>query len=64
VPSEELLEDLARHYALTVCHETSTCRMGSVVDPQLRVMGVDRLGIADAGGMPKVTSGTPTHPRS
>ena len=48
VPSDELLEDLARHYALTVYHETSTCRMGSVVDPELRVMGVDRLRVADA----------------
>ena len=34
-PSDALLEDLARHYALTVYHETSTCRIGSVVDPEL-----------------------------
>ena len=33
-PSDELLEDLARHY-LTVYHLTSTCRMGDVVDPDL-----------------------------
>ncbi len=39
VPSDELLEDLARHYALTVYHETSTCRMGDVVDTDLRVQG-------------------------
>ena len=32
-----LLEDLARHYSLTVYHPTSTCRMGSVVDERLRV---------------------------
>jgi choline dehydrogenase len=31
VPSDALLEDLARHYALTVYHATSTCRMGDVV---------------------------------
>ena len=28
---------MARHYALTVYHETSTCRIGDVVDPRLRV---------------------------
>ena len=40
VPSDALLEDMFRHYALTVYHETSTCRMGSVVDAELRVHGV------------------------
>jgi choline dehydrogenase-like flavoprotein len=42
----------------TVYHPTSTCRMGSdsraVVDPQLRVRGVDRLWVADASVMPSV----------
>ena len=57
VPSDALLEDLARHYALTVYHVTSTCRMGSVVDPRLRVMGVERLRVADASVMPNVVSG-------
>jgi len=56
-PSDALLEDLARHYALTVYHETSTCRMGSVVDADLRVMGVASLRVADASVMPTVTSG-------
>ena len=36
-PSDALLEDLARHYSLTVYHLTTTCRMGDVVDPRLRV---------------------------
>jgi choline dehydrogenase-like flavoprotein len=62
VPSDELLEDLARHYALTVYHATSTCRMGSVVDAELRVMGVDRLRVADASVMPNVTSGNTNAP--
>lgn len=56
-PSDALLEDLARHYALTVYHETSTCRIGEVVDPQLRVHGVAGLRVADASVMPNVTSG-------
>jgi choline dehydrogenase-like flavoprotein len=62
VPSDDLLEDLARHYALTVYHATSTCRIGSVVDSELRVRGVDRLRVADASVMPNVTSGNTNAP--
>jgi choline dehydrogenase-like flavoprotein len=62
VPSDDLLEDLARHYALTVYHATSTCRMGSVVDTDLRVTGIDRLRVADASVMPNVTSGNTNAP--
>ena len=62
VPSDELLEDLARHYALTVYHETSTCRMGDVVDADLRVRGVAQLRVADASVMPNVTSGNTNAP--
>ena len=57
VPSDAVLEDLALHYAWTVYHVTTTCRIGSVVDPRLRVMGVERLRVADASVMPNVVSG-------
>ncbi|UOY02576.1 GMC family oxidoreductase [Blastococcus sp. PRF04-17] len=57
VPSDEFIVDLARHYSFTVYHLTSTCRIGSVVDPRLRVLGVDRLRVADASVMPNVVSG-------
>jgi choline dehydrogenase len=57
VPSDALIEDLARHYSFTVYHLTSTCRIGSVVDPQLRVLGVEGLRVADASVMPNVVSG-------
>jgi choline dehydrogenase len=56
-PSDALLEDLARHYSFTVYHLTSTCRIGSVVDPHLQVIGVAGLRVADASVMPNVTSG-------
>ncbi len=56
-PSDALLEDLARHYALTVYHATSTCRIGDVVDPNLRVLGINGLRVADASVMPNVVSG-------
>jgi choline dehydrogenase len=56
-PSDDLLADLARHYSFTVYHLTSTCRMGSVVDSRLRVIGVADLRVADASIMPNVVSG-------
>ncbi|HEY7070170.1 MAG TPA: GMC family oxidoreductase N-terminal domain-containing protein [Acidimicrobiales bacterium] len=62
VPSDALLEDMARHYSFTVYHLTSTCRMGDVVDERLRVNGVAGLRVADASIMPNVTSGNTNAP--
>jgi choline dehydrogenase-like flavoprotein len=56
-PSDALLEDMARHYAVTVYHLCSTCRIGDVVDADLRVHGVANLRVADASVMPNITSG-------
>jgi choline dehydrogenase len=56
-PSDALLEDIARHYSLTVYHLCSTCRIGSVVDHELRVKGVAGLRVADASVMPNIVSG-------
>jgi len=56
-PSDALLEDLALHFSITVYHLTCTCRIGSVVDPRLQVVGVGKLRVADASVMPNVVSG-------
>ena len=56
------LLDFARNAGGTVFHCVGTCRMGdtrdplAVVDPQLRVRGVERLRVVDASVMPTVTS--------
>jgi choline dehydrogenase len=57
IPSDALLEDLALHFSMTVYHLSCTCRIGSVVDPRLRVFGVAKLRVADASIMPNVISG-------
>jgi choline dehydrogenase len=61
-PSDALLEEFALHFSLTVYHPTSTCRIGSVVDPCLKVIGVDRLRVADASVMPAVIGGNTNAP--
>jgi choline dehydrogenase-like flavoprotein len=55
--ADELIEDLARHYSSTVYHLTSSCRIGSVVDADLRVLAVEGLRVADESVMPNVVSG-------
>jgi choline dehydrogenase len=58
--SDAELLDFAREAGGTVFHCVGTCRMGSdarsVVDPALRVRGVERLRVVDASVMPTVTS--------
>jgi choline dehydrogenase len=54
--------DFIRDNMCVAYHHTGTCRMGersdaaAVVDPQLRVIGVNALRVIDAGIMPVVTS--------
>ena len=57
VPSDALLENVALHFSTTIYHLSCTCRIGSVVDPRLRVFGVQNLRVADASVMPEIPSG-------
>ncbi len=58
--SQEEIWDAVRSMGGTVFHAVGTCRMGadsaSVVDPELRVRGVEGLRVIDASVMPKITS--------
>ncbi|MFB4270564.1 GMC oxidoreductase [Nonomuraea sp. GTA35] len=40
-------------------HHAGTCAIGTVVDEELRVLGLDGLRVADASVMPSIVSGDP-----
>lgn len=66
VGSDGDLSEFIRRKAETVYHPVGTCRMGadaaSVVDPQLRVRGVEGLRVVDAAVMPEVPTGNTNAP--
>jgi choline dehydrogenase-like flavoprotein len=53
--SEEDLRQFVRDEAMTVFHPTSTCSIGPVLDPELRVHGFEALRVIDASAMPIIT---------
>ena len=54
--------DYIEHYTHTVYHPTSTCAIGPVVDPSLRVHGTKGLRVVDASVMPSVVRGNTNAP--
>jgi choline dehydrogenase-like flavoprotein len=60
-PSDAELTDHARRWSQTEYHAVGTCAMGvdenAVVDPQLKVRGVEGLRVVDASVMPTIISG-------
>lgn len=59
--SPDEIQDYIRSEVSTCHHSCGTCRMGTdaeaVVNPELRVNGVDGLRVADASIFPRITSG-------
>jgi choline dehydrogenase len=53
------VQAFVRRRTHSIFHAAGTCAMGSVVDAELRVMGVDGLRVADVSIMPKVGRGAP-----
>ena len=66
VPTDEEVVEHVRTQSQTLFHPVGTCAMGTgeqaVVDPQLRVRGVEGLRVADASVMPVVPRGNTNAP--
>jgi len=65
VPAGDTDEDLRAHIArntVTLYHPVGTCALGSVVDADLRVQGVEALRVVDASVMPMVPRGNTNAP--
>ncbi len=66
--TDEAIIAFIKAHAQTVYHPVGTCRMGAiedpntVVDPQCRVKGVQRLRVVDASVMPNIIGGNTNAP--
>lgn len=64
--SDDELANHIRERADTIYHPVGTCKMGTdsmaVVDPELRVIGVDGLRVVDASVMPSLIGGNTNAP--
>ena len=66
VRTDDDVRDYIRGNAGTIFHPVGTCKMGtdekSVVDPELRVKGIDGLRVVDASIMPRIVGGNTNAP--
>lgn len=66
VKTDDDIRDILRKRTDTVYHPTGTCKMGidamSVVDPELKVYGIEGLRIVDGSAMPSLVGGNTNAP--
>lgn len=65
---DEAIDSIVRAHAETIYHPVGTCAMGpadrstSVVDPSLKVIGIEGLRVVDASVMPRLIGGNTNAP--
>jgi choline dehydrogenase len=68
VQTDAQIDEFIRQRVETAYHPSCSCRMGavddprSVVDPQARVVGIERLRVVDSSIMPSITTGNLNSP--
>ncbi|MBS1861625.1 MAG: GMC family oxidoreductase N-terminal domain-containing protein [Actinobacteria bacterium] len=65
VPADEsdaALDQFIRRTAFAFYHPSGTCAIGSVVDPDLRLRGVENVRVADASVIPELMTGNTNAP--
>src|SRR5690606_17224800 len=66
VATDDEIRDYIRQWGKTDYHPVGTCKMGvddlAVVDPELRVRGVEGLRVIDSSIMPTIISGNTQAP--
>jgi choline dehydrogenase-like flavoprotein len=60
--SDQAIDEFVQRSAFAFYHPCGTCAIGDVVDPMLRVRGVDGLRVADASVMPRLITGNTNAP--
>ncbi|MFT4054389.1 MAG: GMC family oxidoreductase N-terminal domain-containing protein [Novosphingobium sp.] len=60
--TDQQLAEAVRLFGRCGTHAVGTCAMGSVLDPDLRVRGVDGLRVVDCSSMPGLISGNTNAP--
>jgi choline dehydrogenase-like flavoprotein len=60
--SDRDLDHFIRRTAFSFYHPAGTCAIGQVVDHELRVLGVERLRVADTSIMPTLIAGNTNAP--
>ncbi|OGA49171.1 MAG: hypothetical protein A3G25_13430 [Betaproteobacteria bacterium RIFCSPLOWO2_12_FULL_63_13] len=56
IESDRDIEEWIRNSGLTVHHPSCTCPIGTVLDPELRVHGIEGLRVVDASAMPSIVT--------
>lgn len=59
---DEDIDDYIRTQSFSFYHPSGTCMMGKVVDPELRVHGLDNVRVADTSIMPSLVTGNTNAP--